>query len=309
MKKVEFTYDSRDNASKIHAVRYLPEDGSVKAVVQIVHGMAEYVERYEELAEFLTGRGFLVTGGDHLGHGGSSAEKDYGYFCEQDPATVVVRDVHRLKKMTQQLFPNVPYVILGHSMGSFILRNYLSRYGSGIQGAIIMGTGQQPKALVKAGKLLASMIGLFKGRRYVSNLMQIIAFGSYCDAIKPVRSNFDWLTKENDRVDRYIADPKCGFTFTLNGFQTLFELIDRSGKMEDISLIPKDLPVFFMAGSEDPVGDYGKGVKLACDAMAQAEMKKLSMKMYENDRHEILNETDRAVVMEDIYAWIVENVL
>ena len=128
MIKEEFYFDSRDGESCIHAVRYTPDDGNVKGIVQVVHGMAEYVERYENLAEFLTARGILVTGEDHLGHGKSVAEGGtYGYFCEQDPATVVVRDVHRLKKITEESYPEVPYVILGHSMGSFITRNYLCR--------------------------------------------------------------------------------------------------------------------------------------------------------------------------------------
>ena len=142
MIKEEFYFDSRDGESRIHAVRYTPDDGNVKGIVQVVHGMAEYVERYENLAEFLTARGILVTGEDHLGHGKSVAEGGtYGYFCEQDPATVVVRDVHRLKKITEESYPEVPYVILGHSMGSFITRNYLCRYGKGVDGAVIVGTG------------------------------------------------------------------------------------------------------------------------------------------------------------------------
>ena len=153
MKKEEFTFASRDNVTKIHAVRWLPESENIQGIIQIVHGMAEYVERYEELAEFLTGKGYLVTGEDHLGHGKSVPEGGVkGYFCEQDPATVVVRDVHRLKKMTQELYPGVPYFILGHSMGSFITRNYIYRYGTGIQGAIIMGTGMQSLCTCLLGK-------------------------------------------------------------------------------------------------------------------------------------------------------------
>ena len=164
VKKEEFTFDSRDGNTKLHAVRWTPS-GKVICILQIVHGMAEYVERYEGLAKYLGEKGILVTGDDHLGHGKSVGEDGtYGYFCEQDPATVVVRDVHRLKKLTQEEYPGVPYVILGHSMGSFILRNYLFRYGSGIQGAIICGTGSQPPLLVKVSKALAGIQGLFWGR-------------------------------------------------------------------------------------------------------------------------------------------------
>ncbi|MDE6962296.1 MAG: lysophospholipase, partial [Lachnospiraceae bacterium] len=171
VKKEEFTFDSRDGATKIHAVRWVPE-GKVVCILQIIHGMAEYVERYEQLAQYLGEKGILVTGDDHLGHGKSVGEEGaYGYFCEQDAATVVVRDVHRLKKITQEEYPGIPYVILGHSMGSFILRNYLFRYGTGIQGAIICGTGSQPKALVKFCKLITAVQGAFLGQKHVAKML------------------------------------------------------------------------------------------------------------------------------------------
>lgn len=162
MKKEEFYFESHDNVSRIHALRYTPDDGNVKAVVQIVHGMAEYVERYEEFAQYLTDRGYAVTGENHLGHGKSVGEGGYGYFCEQDPATVVVRDVHSLKELTKRTFPSVPYIILGHSMGSFILRNYLCRYGDGIDGAVIMGTGMQSKGLLAAARVLVNSRGIWR---------------------------------------------------------------------------------------------------------------------------------------------------
>ena len=310
MKKEEFYFDSRDGKNKIHAVRYTPNDGVVCCVVQIVHGMSEYVERYEELAQFLTEKGFVVTGEDHLGHGKTVPEGGtYGYFCEQDPATVVVRDVHRLKKMTQALYPGVPYVILGHSMGSFILRNYLCRYGSGISGAVIMGTGMQPAGLIRMSKLLASVQKLFCGAKHVSHLMNQLAFGSYNKRYEAVRTQSDWLSRDAERVDRYLADPLCGFVFTVNGFQTLFELIARIQKKENLEKVPKQLPVFMVSGTDDPVGDYGEGVKRAYNSLQEAGLTKLQMKLYEKDRHELLNELDRDVVMQDIYDWIRNTVL
>lgn len=172
MKKEEFYFESRDGVSRIHGVKYLPDTGDVIGVLQIIHGMAEYVERYEEFAEFLTGKGFVVVGEDHLGHGKSVGENGtYGYFCEQDAATVVVRDAHRLKKMTEAQYPEVPYIILGHSMGSFILRNYLYRYGKGIDGAVIMGTGMQPKPLVVSAKVMAALSKVFGGPKSVSKFV------------------------------------------------------------------------------------------------------------------------------------------
>ena len=311
MVKEEFYYDSRDGISKLHAVRYTPDGGEeVRGVVQIVHGMAEYVERYEEFAEYLTERGLVVTGEDHMGHG-KSVGKDgiYGCFCEQDPATVLVRDVHRLKKATQELYPNVPYIIFGHSMGSFITRNYMYRYGTGITAAVVMGTGMQPKELLSMSKAIVLMQKLFFGSKHVGEMINKLAFGLYNNEIKQPETPFDWLSRDSERVAQYIADPLCGFTFTVNGFGTLFELISRLHRQEDLERIPKELPVLFISGAADPVGDYGKGVSKAYDSLQAVGLKNMQLKMYEGARHELLNETNRNAVFEDIYGWIAEKVL
>lgn len=305
MRKEEFYFPSRDNQTQIHAVRWIPDSEKPDCIVQIVHGMAEYVERYEEFASFLTARNVLVTGEDHLGHGKSVREdKNPGYFCEQDPATVVVRDVHRLKKLTQEKYPGIPYIIFGHSMGSFITRNYLCRYGSGIQGAVICGTGMQPKGLIAISKLMAKVQKVFKGENHISHFIDKCAFGSYNKRIENPRTSKDWLTKDEAIVDKYLMDSLCGFTFTVNGFETLFELIARIQKEENLKKIPQELSLYFIAGKEDPVGDYGKGVQAAYDSLEAVGMTNLSMKLYEGDRHEILNETDRESVMEDTWNWI-----
>lgn len=308
VKKEEFTFDSRDGQSKIHAVRWVPE-GKVICILQIVHGMAEYIERYEEMAQYFAQKGILVTGEDHLGHGKSAAKDGtYGYFCNQDPATVVVRDVHRLKKMTQEDYPGIPYVILGHSMGSFILRNYLLRYGTGIQGAIICGTGSQPAAAVKCARALAAIQGLFLSQKHTAKMLDRLAFGSYNRQIENKRTEFDWLCRDEKVVDAYIGDPLCGFTFTVNGFQTLFTLIDRLNKTENLQNMPKQLPVFFIAGEKDPVGNYGEGVRKAFESFQKAGMEKISLKLYPEDRHELLNELDKYQVYEELYPWIVDRV-
>ena len=311
MIKDEFYYDSRDGKSRLHAVRYTPDNlDNVKAVVQIVHGMAEYVERYEEFARFLTERGIVVTGEDHMGHGKSvSKDGKYGYFCEQDPATVLVRDVHRLKKATQAEFPGVPYVIMGHSMGSFITRNYMFRYGTGISAAIIMGTGMQPKLLLTASKAIARLQQVFFGSEHVSQFIDKLAFGNYNKEITDARTPFDWLSRDNEKVDQYISDPLCGFVFTVNGFETLFELISRLHKPENLDRIPKKMPVLMISGTDDPVGDYGKGVRKAYDSLKGAGMENVSLKLFEGGRHELLNESNRDEVMEYIDRWLEEIVL
>lgn len=309
MGKEEFYYDSRDGVSRLYAVRYVP-DAEVRCVVQIVHGMAEHMGRYEEFAQYLAAQGFVVTGEDHMGHG-KSVGKDgrFGYFCEQDPATVLVRDVHRLKKSTQELYPGVPYVILGHSMGSFIVRNYMCRYGTGIAGAVIMGTGMQPKKLLNMSKSLANLQKTFLGPRHVSEWIDKLAFGKYNEGIDDPRTPFDWLSADARRVDSYIADPLCGFTFTANGFATLFELILRLYREEYLEKIPKHLPVLMLSGTVDPVGDYGKGVRKAYDSLCEAGLDNIQIKLYEGGRHELLNDIDRNKVFGDIGEWIEKYIL
>jgi len=305
MRKEDFYFPSRDNHTQIHAVRWIPESEKPICIVQIVHGMAEYVERYEDFARFLTDKNILVTGDDHLGHGKSIREdKNPGYFCEQDPATVVVRDVHRLKKMTQEKYPGVPYIIFGHSMGSFITRNYLCRYGSGINGAIICGTGMQPKALVNISKFVAKLQQMFMGDNHISNFIDKVAFGAYNDKIENPRTSKDWLTRDEAVVDAYLMDPLCGFTFTVNGFRTLFELISRIQKKKNLEKIPKELPVFVISGDADPVGDYGQGVKAAYDSLETLGMTNLSIKLYSGGRHELINEIDKQQVYDDIWNWL-----
>lgn len=311
MKKEEFYYDSRDGKRNLHAIQYLPDNpDDICCVVQIVHGMAEYFERYEEFAKFLTDRGCVVVGNDHLGHGKSVGENGtYGYFCSQDPATVVVRDVHRLKKITEVHYPTVPYILMGHSMGSFIARNYMMRYGSGIAGVIIMGTGQQPGGLLAVSKCLTRILKLIQGGHHESKFLDKLAFGSYNAKIENPRTNFDWLTRENDRVDKYVADPLCGFTFTVNGFATLFELLSRLNKEELLEKIPNELPVLMVSGDADPVGNYGKGVRQAKAGMVKAGVKNITLKLYKGARHELLNETNRAEVMQDIFDWMEGQIL
>lgn len=310
MKKEEFYFDSRDNGTKLHAVRWMPDSENVEGIVQIVHGMAEYVERYEELAAYLTERNFVVTGEDHLGHGKSVPEGgQQGYFCEQDPATVVVRDVHRLKKMTQELYPGVPYFILGHSMGSFITRNYICRYGTGIDGALILGTGMQSAGLLLASKTVAAIEGAFRGQRHVSRMMDKAAFGAYNKRIAEKRTDYDWLSRDAERVDAYIADPDCGFVFTVNGFKTLFELISRAKKPENLRKIPAELPIFMASGAEDPVGSYGKGVEKAYRSLQAAGVRDITLKLYPEDRHELMNEPDREQVAADIAEWLTKHLV
>ncbi|MCR5102363.1 MAG: alpha/beta hydrolase [Butyrivibrio sp.] len=303
--KEEFTYKSRDGQTEIHAIRWIP-DSNIVGILQIVHGMQEFIDRYDPYARYMAERGILVTGNDHLGHGESlDSKKTLGYFCEDDPATVVVRDVHRLKKITQEKYPGIPIVILGHSFGSYTLREYISRYGTGIDAAIIQGTGMESPAVVSAGKLLANITKLFHGARYRSNFMNNIAFGAYLKKIPNARTKFDWLSHNEASVDAYIANPKDNFVFTVNGFLTLFDLVGRTQDREKMSRIPKNLKLLITAGTEDPVGGYAENVKKLYNIYKdELGFTNVDLKLYEGMRHELQQEIGSEQVFEDQYNWI-----
>lgn len=309
IKKEEFYFDSRDREHKIHAIRWIPDGEQPVCILQVVHGMSEYIDRYDDFAGYLADKGILVVGDDHLGHGKSVNPGDpYGYFCKEDAATVLVRDEHRLKKMTQEQYPGVPYLILGHSMGSFITRNYLMRYGTGIDGAIIVGTGMQSKPVLLFARALAAIDGFFYGAQHVSKLVDKAAFGVYNKRIESPKTSFDWLSRNEDNVRQYIEDPLCGFIFTANGFQTLFRLIYNLHDMEGLRKMPTSLPVFFLSGEEDPVGNYGKSVEQVYRSFREIGMENVQIKLYPKDRHELLNEVDKEDAYGDIYRWILQRI-
>ena len=305
--KEEFCFDSRDGVHKIYAVKWVPDSEKPVCIVQIVHGMAEHINRYEAFATYLANKGILVVGDDHLGHGKTvNPGEPYGYFCKEDAATVLVRDEHRLKKMMQEQYVGIPYIILGHSMGSYITRNYLMRYGSGIDGAILLGTGMQPKAAVMAASVVATVQGLFCGAKHVCKLLDKMVFSSYNKRIKDQQTNMDWLSANRANVQNYLEDPLCGFIFTANGFRTLFKLIENLYDDEKLKAVPKNLPVLLASGSEDPMGEYGASVEWVYRSYQESGMENVQLKLYPGNRHEILNEADREDVYGDIYRWILQ---
>ena len=302
--KKEFCYPSRDGVTQIHAVEWIPE-GEVKGVLQICHGMVEYINRYHDFAEYMCERGYYVTGHDHLGHGQSIRnEEDYGYFEEKKGNQFVIGDIQKLREMTTEKYPDVPYYMLGHSMGSFLLRQYLTMYGKGLSGAIIMGTGYQRSAVLNMGQLVCRVIAAFKGWRYRSRFVDKLSFGSYNKRFEPGETSKDWITSDKDHRQKYVNDPLCSFMFTLGGYYQMFEGMKVLTRRESMERIPKDLPVLFVAGADDPVGAFGKGVEKVYKKYKTAGMQQVSMHLYEGDRHEILNETDREQVYEDLYQWI-----
>ena len=306
MERYEFTFPSADGVTAIHAVEWVPE-GPVRAVLVVSHGVAEYILRYRGLAEYLTERGFAVAGHDHLGHGGSVASKeDYGYFGRPDGNRLLLEDIHAVTRWAKALpeLAGLPWFLLGHSMGSFYARQYICEYGDELAGAILMGTGWQPRAAVLGGRALCHLLAAFKGWHYRSRLVNSLAFGSYNRSFEPARTPNDWLNRDANEVDRYRAEERCSFIFTLNGYDSLFTGLARLCDKKLLARVPRDLPLLFLAGEDDPVGDKGRGVRKAAQSLREAGVRQIEVKLYPGARHELLVELNRREVFEDIRAFI-----
>ena len=300
---IDFTLPSTVPGRTLHAFRCIPE-GEVRAIVQLSHGMVEFIDRYKPLAEDLAGRGILVTGHDHLGHGGSIRTKDdYGYFAEPDGNRAVLDDLHAMTTLTKQLYPGVPYFLLGHSMGSFYARQYLCEYGAELDGAILMGTGYQPKALVTLARTVCRVLAVFFGWQHRSKLVRDLSFLGYNKGLEG-RTPHDWLNRDPAEVDKYRADERCMFTFTLNAYYSMFTGILRLYDPDFLNRMPKDLPLLFLAGDADPVGEQSKGVQRAIDSLKAVGVQNITQKFYPGARHELLMEINRQEVFADIGNWL-----
>lgn len=302
--RTDFWYDSQ-GTGKIHGCRWTPE-GETRAVLQIVHGIAEYIERYDDFARYLNDRGILVVAEDHMGHGQSiNGDGIQGYF--HGGWFAAVADSYQLLEDTRKEFPGLPYILFGHSMGSFMARTILCKYpDSGISAAIVCGTGWQPAALLPAVIKMVDAVCKKSGETKPSETLQNLVFGSYNKRVEHPRTPFDWLSRDKAQVDAYIAHPKCGFTASAGLLREMMKGIAYIEKPESLAAMRQELPVFFIAGGDDPVGNYGKGVKKSADAFQKAGMKDVSMRIYPLGRHEILNEINKDEVYEDVYQWVRE---
>ena len=300
--KTDIWYPSK-GAGQIHACRWTPE-GEIKAVVQIVHGIAEFVERYHDFAEYLTKLGFVVVAEDHMGHGRSiNGDGIQGYF--HGGWFTAVEDSMQLMYDTMAMYPDVPYVLFGHSMGSFMARTILCKYpDSGIAAAIICGTGWQPAFALPALIKVVEAICKKTGETIPNEKLQNMVFGSYNNKVEHPRTSYDWLTRDARIVDAYIAHPLCGFTASCGLLREMMKGIHYIEQPKHLANMRKDLPVFFIAGGDDPVGSYGKGVRQCAEAFKKAGMTDVSVKIYPLGRHEILNEINKEEVYEDVAEWI-----
>ena len=300
--RTDFFFKSGSGA-RLHGCRWTP-DSQVRAVLQIVHGIAEYVERYDGFANFLNRQGILVVAEDHMGHGKSISQRcPQGYFA--GGWQTAVDDTYRLTRDTMAEFRDVPFILFGHSMGSFMARTILAKYpDSGITAAVICGTGWQPAPVLAAGKAACALVCRAKGERAPSPLLQAMAFGTYNRKVEHPRTPYDWLSRDNSVVNAYKADPLCGFTPTAALMRDMMEGIAYIQREENLARMGKALPVLFIAGGDDPVGSYGAGVRTAAEAFRKAGMERVDVRIYPLCRHELLNEINREEIMDDVSRWI-----
>lgn len=303
----EFYFPSKDGNTEIHTIEWKPE-GEVKAVLQLSHGMVEYIKRYDEFAEFMCSHGYYVVGNDHLGHGKSVQSKsEYGFFNEKYGNACVIGDMHTLRQRTMKKYPDVPYFMLGHSMGSSLLRQYVQMYGNGLAGAMFIGVvADQQRATLQFGRRLCRTLAMFRGWHYKSKLVDRMAVGAYNRKFKNPKTRADWVTSDEEHLEKYISDPLCSFVFTVNAYYSMFTGMLIMEKKESIYIIPKQLPILFAAGAEDPVGGFGKGVRKVYEKYKAAGIQDIGLRLYAGDRHELLNETDREQVYEDLLEWMEE---
>ena len=299
-----FTIPS-NGIGQLHCCRWMPE-GEPKAVLQIVHGIAEYIERYDDFAGFLNGLGYVVVAEDHMGHGQTvGAEGTQGYF--EGGWFTAVSDSYALLRKTKAEYPQIPYVLFGHSMGSFMARTILEVYpDSGIAAAVICGTGWQPRAILPGAIGICQLACKKVGEKNTSDTLQNMVFGGYNKRVEHPRTEFDWLTRDARVVDAYIAHPSCGFTATTGLLRDLLTGIRFIEQKQNLAKMNKDLPVLFIAGGDDPVGNYGKGVTRAAKEFRKAGMKHVACRLFPLGRHEILNEINRREVYDFTAKWLGE---
>lgn len=300
----DFTFASSTGKNHIHARQCMP-DGAPRAILQIAHGIAEHIDRYDDFAAFLAQNGILVVGNDHLGHGKSiSAPEDLGFFADDKGWDYVVQDMDKLHDLMKADYPNLPYIFFGHSMGSFLTRTYIIKHPEKPDLVILSGTGHQSRALVYSGYAMAEAIVRAKGPRADGRFLNDLAFGAYNKKVPFPMTDFDWLSQDHEMVRKYINDPLCGFVAKASLYRDMMGGIKFVTDQKNIDAMNKDTPVYFMSGDKDPVGDYGKGVERAYKAFCKAGLRDVFMRQYPDGRHEMLNELNRQQVCQDVLDWI-----
>ncbi len=299
----EFNFKSCTGKS-IYAKKWYDEKkNNYKGVIQLVHGMEEHIGRYDEFASFLTSNGFIVVGHDHLGHGKTvTTDDELGFFTHKNGWFSLAEDIHILQNKIKKEYPNLPYIILGHSMGSLLTRTYLTLYNDELYGAIITGTSGQKSGLL-IGSILAKLIVLLKGEKYKSKLLASLVTGSFNRQFKPNKTPVDWTTSDEKIIEEHIKDTNPNCKFTASSYGELFKGSMYLNKMKNIQKTP-NIPILIFSGDKDPVGENGKGVKRVYEMLKETGKDDVTLKLFPNGRHEMLNEINREEVFEFVLEWI-----
>ena len=301
----EYFFPSSGGEALIHVSQWTPLCLEIRGVVQIAHGVAEYGGRYAPFARFLCKNGFAVVANDHLGHGLSRIpDRPMVYLGDRDGWRCTVDDMETLRRTAARVFPGKPYFLFGHSMGSFLSRTHLIRYPGTLSGCVLCGTGHMSPLTIAGGKLVADREIRRLGRTAFSARADALAFGTYNRPFAPNRTRFDWVSRSEENVDAYMADPLCGGDATLGLFRDMLDGLGMITRQANMDRMDKHLPVFFIAGDQDPVGEMGRGVLRARDCFRRAGLRDVSCKLYHGLRHEILNETARQYVYQDVLDWL-----
>lgn len=299
----DITFPSSDGKNTIHAELFIPSDNNVRAVVQIAHGMMDYVGRYKGMAEVFCAAGIAVAGNDHLGHGDSVATPDdYGFFASRGGYAYVIDDVKKMNDIIREQIPGVPVILLGHSMGSFISRLYAIDYDDSIDGLIIHGTAG-PNPASGAGILLVKLLRAIRGERHRSKLVCSLADGGYNKGFDPKDGPNAWLTRDPSQVADRIGNPKNDFVFTLAGYEDLFNFLSDCNDSSWFRQFPTTLPTLIVSGEDDPVGGFGKGVRYVYDNL-EKQGASVELKLYPGARHELFFETNKEEVFSDLMKWV-----
>lgn len=303
----EITFPSADGVHSVYAEIYVPKHRAPRGIVQLCHGMRDYVGRYHALAEHLTSEGYIFAGHCHLGHGKTAPdEADLGFFADEGGVLLLLKDIHSMNKYLRGVYPNLPVWLLGHSMGSFLARLYTNRHPHSIQGLIIHGTaGKNP--VLPFGKLVVSIGKLFHGGRYRSRFVASLAFAGYNSRFPKSEGEHAWLTREISRVSSRDEDPYTNFTFTLSAYGDLFSMLGQSNSKSWYRAYPKELPTLIISGESDPVGAYGKGPESVYKQLLLEGCSSVTLKLYPDCRHELFNEKNREEIFDYITEWIGSN--
>ena len=302
----ETSFLSGDGVHQIYCRQWTPAEGPVRAAVQLVHGVAEHIGRYDGFASFLAEHGFAVAGDDHLGHGRTAAdETELGWFSDDGNGwRHLAEDEKKLRDILREQYPAVPLILFGHSMGSFIARTCLGWYPGDWDMCVLSGTGHQPDVVCRFGRALAGREIKKRGSKYRSAMLQSLAFGGYLKKIDAPVSPNAWICRDETVVRAYDADPYCAFTATAGLMRDMMEGLGIIGQNSHMAKMDKAVPMLFAAGEMDPVGNYGKGVKHVADAFQRAGMRDVTVKLYPDMRHEILNEIGKETVWQDLLDWM-----